>query len=158
MFSPMAVPAKMITWVAIDMFASEPSWVNGKAKATTKADRISTLRCRWVQPDRKAITPVVESTAMMAPMKPRKETNDPPSSMLSANATPKRANPIMVAIARISIHGFVTIVARFGARSASISLVPTKAASAPTRATHPPYSTLTRPSSSTAMLMMMRTM
>ena len=46
MFRPIAVAAKMITWVAIDMLASEPPWVNGNRNATTKADRISTLRCR----------------------------------------------------------------------------------------------------------------
>ena len=46
MFRPIAVAAKMITWVAIDMFASEPSCVNGNRNATTNAARISTLRCR----------------------------------------------------------------------------------------------------------------
>ena len=58
----------------------------------------------------------------------------------------------------ISIQGLATRPARFGARSASISLVPANAASAPIRAIQPPYSTLTRPPSSTAMLMMITTM
>ena len=56
----------------------------------------------------------------------------------------------MAAMARISIQGF-SCEHRVGGRSATISLVPTKAAIAPIRAAHPPYSTLTRPSSSTAM-------
>ena len=44
---PIAVAAKMITCVAIDILASDPSWVNGKRKATTKAAKVKTLRLRW---------------------------------------------------------------------------------------------------------------
>jgi hypothetical protein len=39
MLRPRAVVAKMSTWVAIDMFASDPFWVNGNRKATAKAAR-----------------------------------------------------------------------------------------------------------------------
>ena len=46
MFRPSAVAAKMMTWVAIDMFASEPPWVNGNRNATTKAPSMSTRRWR----------------------------------------------------------------------------------------------------------------
>ena len=42
MFSPSAVVAKMSTWVAMDMFASEPPWVNGKRNATATAPSMST--------------------------------------------------------------------------------------------------------------------
>ena len=52
MFRPSAVAAKISTWVAIDMLASEPSWVNGKRNATTKAASSSGRR-------------------LLAPMKPR---------------------------------------------------------------------------------------
>ena len=94
MFSPMAVAAKMITWVAIDMFASEPSWVNGKAKATTKADRISTRLCRWVHAGQQAHhARADQSTAMMAPMKPRNETNEPPSSMFERERRSEHGQP-----------------------------------------------------------------
>src|SRR5665647_3910160 len=37
MFRPSAVAAKISTCVAIDMFASDPFWVNGKTKATKNA-------------------------------------------------------------------------------------------------------------------------
>ena len=46
MFRPIAVAAKTSTWVAIDMFASEPFWVNGNRNATRKADSVSTFLCR----------------------------------------------------------------------------------------------------------------
>ena len=91
MFRPIAVAAKMITWVAIDMLASEPPWVNGKAKATTKADRISTRLCRWETADSQPITPTRNSTATTVARKARKVTNAPASSLLSANAAANSA-------------------------------------------------------------------
>ena len=52
MFRPSAVAAKIRICVAIDMLASEPSWVNGKRNATRKAASSSGRR-------------------LLAPMKPR---------------------------------------------------------------------------------------
>jgi hypothetical protein len=43
MLRPIAAAAKMITCVAMDMFASEPPWVKGNKNATTNAARISTF-------------------------------------------------------------------------------------------------------------------
>ena len=43
MFRPIAAAAKIRIWVAIDIVASEPSWVNGNRNATTNAARISTF-------------------------------------------------------------------------------------------------------------------
>ena len=46
MLSPIAVVAKMSTCEAIDMFASDPSWVKGNANAVMKAARVRT-RLFW---------------------------------------------------------------------------------------------------------------
>ena len=46
MFRPMAVAAKIRIWVAIDMLASEPFWVNGNRNATSEGRRACSGR-RW---------------------------------------------------------------------------------------------------------------
>ena len=60
MFRPRAVVAKMSTWVAMDMFASDPFWVNGNRKATAKAPRVMTRRLRC------AMTPIQENSPARA--------------------------------------------------------------------------------------------
>ena len=124
MFRPIAVAAKIRIWVAIDMFASEPCWVNGNRNATTKAARMSTLRCRSETPVIQAITPVRNRIAMKPQAAARKETKEPPSLWFSAKAAPNSASAIKMAIARISIHGLATAFARVGGRSGTRKRVP----------------------------------
>ena len=133
MFSPMAAAAKMITCVAMDMFASEPPWVKGNKKATTKAARISTFLCRWDTPERKPITPTRKSTAMTAPRKARKQTNVPPSSMFSAKADSEERCPHHGGDQEDLEPGLICAWASVGGWSMIISLVPAKAASAPSQ-------------------------
>ena len=77
MLRPIATAAKTRTLTAIDMLASEPSWVNGTANATTKADSVRAWRFCAAAADSQPITPTRAATQTTTPQNTANETNEP---------------------------------------------------------------------------------
>ena len=80
MFSPIAVTAKMMTWVAIDMFASDPPCVKGKRNATTNAPSMRTRRCRAARMPIHVKNPQDASAQIAVPRARKKSRKTLPSS------------------------------------------------------------------------------
>ena len=81
MFRPIAVAAKMMTWVAMDMLALDPPCVNGKANAAMKVARSRTRLWCAATTESQSKNPPPDRPAPAAKTKVRNSTNTQASSM-----------------------------------------------------------------------------
>ena len=149
MFSPIAVAAKMRIEVAIDMFASEPPWVNGNRNATTNAAEGDDLPMPLRDTAEPGEEPRPGQGERDAGDEHRNRTKTVPSSWPSAYALPNSAKASTRMTTSSSTHPGSTLKSGSLAGVGGSSQLPTSRAIAPTSDTYAPGSALMRPGACT---------